>query len=220
MVMNRLGKLPVMLAVAAIMFLCACQKTRQDAAVAVIGGADESTAIEVPEAGADGARRVEKDFGTYEVPGGFVEDAVYSRQQTGKWFYVSQADEKKLAQAQNQFVNNISVNKGSCPYSAEEHEAFRRAILSQLMMQMNFFATRVANYEAGEVTGGGSFTDAGDILYTFTSNYKIDGIAETTTQHYIVGNQQFVLVHETARGDSEETDRAALHIAKSFRWAD
>ena len=208
MEMKRFGKLPViMLAVAVAMLFCACQKNRQNSAVAVIGRSD-------------GVRRVEKDFGTYEVPDGFVEDAVYSRQQTGKWFYVSQADEKKLAQSQNQFVNNISVNKGSCPYSVEEHKAFRRAILSQLMMQMNFFATRVANYEAGEVTGGGSFTDAGDILYTFTSNYKIDGIAETTTQHYIVGNQQFVLVHETARGDSEETDRAALHIAKSFRWAD
>ncbi|MDE6351191.1 MAG: hypothetical protein K2K67_09345, partial [Treponemataceae bacterium] len=73
--MKHLGKLPVMLAGAVAMLFCACQNTRQDAAVAVIGGAD-------------GARRVEKDFGTYEVPGGFVEDAMHSRQQAGKWFYV------------------------------------------------------------------------------------------------------------------------------------
>ncbi|MBD5447391.1 MAG: hypothetical protein HDR32_06550 [Treponema sp.] len=206
--MKHWGKSAVIMsAVVVVVLFCACQNTRQDSAVAVIGGAD-------------GVRRVEKDFGTYEVPDGFVEDAVYSRQQAGKWFYVSQADEKKLARSRKQFVNNISVNKGSCPYSVEEHKAFRSAILAQLMMQMDFFATRVANYEAGEVTGGGSFTDADDILYTFTSNYKIDGIAETTTQHYIVGNQKFVLVHETARGDSEETDRAALCIAESFRWAD
>ncbi len=213
----------IMLAVVATALFYGCQTNRQDSAVAIIGGADGPTAVWVSEPDTDGAYRVEKDFGTYEVPDGFVETAAYeaySRRQAGKWFYVSQADEKRLTPSRNQFVNNISVNMGDCPYSVEEHETFRYAILQQLMMQVQFFMTQVANYEAGELTGNGSYTDAGDILYTFTDSYKIDGIAETTTQYYIVGNQKFVLVHETARGDTEETDRAALRIAESFRWAD
>lgn len=42
----------------------------------------------------------------------------------------------------------------------------------------------------------------------------------TTIQYYIVGDHKFVLVHETAFGDTQETDAAAKTILDSFLWAE
>lgn len=68
MEMKNFGKLPVMLAGAVIGLFCACQKTRQDAAVAVIGGADGPTSIWFSAFGSLGGRTLEyEDIGFFTV---------------------------------------------------------------------------------------------------------------------------------------------------------
>ena len=67
--MKHWGKSAViMLAVAVAMLFCACQNTRQDSAVAVIGGADGPTAIWVSALGLPGGRTLEyEDIGFFSV---------------------------------------------------------------------------------------------------------------------------------------------------------
>lgn len=54
----------------------------------------------------------------------------------------------------------------------------------------------------------------GYIVYTFSIKDKDN----TTTQYYIVGDYQYVLVHENTFGDSTETDSVAQKIIDTFKW--
>lgn len=132
------------------------------------------------------------------MPDGWVKADSHST--SSKFFYVEEGHENDSA------PDNISIEVGKNRYSAEEHEMFRDAIVRQLTMQMQGMdATLTAN---------GSFTDHGYVVYAFT----ITEPDMVTTQFYIVGDQQYCLVHLTNFTGSDEANEAAQFIVDSFVW--
>ncbi len=160
-----------------------------------------ATAIETAKEGDSG--RCDKAFGSYLVPQGWVEAETFSTED--KFFYVREGEEEAEA------PDNISINVGKNRYAAQDHLAFRKAIMAQLLRQ-------TGGAEGVSVTGAGSQTDNGDILYQFTIAEEESGIV--TTQYYIVGEYQFCLIHETNFTQSEEVDEVAKEIVNSFVWGD
>ena len=142
-----------------------------------------------------------KDFGSYRVIDDWVEAKNYSTK--SKFFYVKSGDENE------KMPNNISVNEGKNSYLASEHGNFRKAILTQLSMQ-------IGKQEGINLNANGSTTENGYILYTFViSDEENDTI---TTQYYIIGDYKYVIVHETVHGTSSEVDEVAKEIVNSFKW--
>lgn len=138
--------------------------------------------------------------GSYTVPEGWVRAERYSTEE--KIFYVEEGHEE------DELPDNISIEVGTNRYSADEHERFRDAIVRQLLMQLQ-------GIEAG-LTGDGTYTDQGYILYIFT----ITEPDVTTKQYYIVGDQRYCLVHLTSFTGSENGSEAARSMADSFVWID
>lgn len=140
-------------------------------------------------------------FGTYTVPTGWIELPEFSSNE--KWFYTKEGIDFSSP------TSNISVECGTNGYKPEEHETFRDAILQQLMLQ-------TAN-DGSELEGTGTYTEKGYNLYIFTISK--DG-GSTTTQYYIVGDMQYVMVHVTDFHDARITDLndAAKIIVDSFTW--
>lgn len=143
---------------------------------------------------------VSEDFGSYRVPAGWV---AMEPSTPGKVFYVEEGSQEE------EFPDNISVNLGTNPYPAQEHETFRQAIQAQLVRQ-------IAPYPETQLTGEGSTTQQGDILYRFT----ITEPETTTQQYYIVGEKRFCLIHLTLFSGSQEAEDAARQMADSFQWAE
>lgn len=140
-----------------------------------------------------------KEFGSYELPKNWVESKEHSTK--NKFFYVLKDHE------QDELPNNISINSGTNKYPKKEHEKFRIAILNQLSLQTK-------NKNGININANGFTTDTGEIVYTFI----IKESDVTTTQYYMVGNYEYILIQETIFEDSEETDVAAKHIVNSFKW--
>lgn len=136
--------------------------------------------------------------GSYTVPEGWVKSENYSTDE--KFFYVKEGCEEDA------LPDNISINVGVNRYSSEEHAQFREAILQQLLMQLKGIDA--------ELTGNGSNTEQGYVLYTFS----IDEGDVVTTQYYIVKDYGYCLVHLTNYSGSESTDEAAKTIVDSFIW--
>ena len=134
----------------------------------------------------------------YTVPDGWVQAEEYSSDE--KIFYVQEGHEDDA------LPDNISINVGTNKYTANEHENFREAIVSQLLAQIGD--------SNAELYGDGTFTDNGDVLYIFTM------VEEdcTTIQYYIVGENKFCLIHLTNFSGSENANEAALKLAKSDVW--
>lgn len=138
--------------------------------------------------------------GSYTVPEGWVLAEDYSTSE--KLFYVEEGHEN------DELPDNISINVGTNRYSADEHTAFRDAIVQQLLRQLE-------GIEA-ELTGDGSHTEQGDVVYTFT----ITESDVVTRQYYIVGDYRYCLIHLTCFTGSESVYDAAQAMAGSFVWAD
>ena len=143
-------------------------------------------------------KEINKSFGSFKIPNTFTESKKFSTQ--SKYYYLKNSDED-LA-----FPNNISINQGKNRYSIEENIQFREAILRQLLMQ--------TKDSGAEVTGAGTYTDKKYLLYIFTIT---DG-EYITTQYYIVGDYKFILIQETVKGESKETDETAKMMVNSFTW--
>lgn len=143
-----------------------------------------------------------KSFGKYKVPSDWVESKSHST--NNKFFYVLNGHENDTR------PNNISINMGTNKYSENEHDKFRKSILQQLSMQ-------VGSRDDVIINASGSTTDNGYILYTFII-YESDNDI-TTTQYYIVGDYQYILVHETVFDEySEDVDNVAKKIVNTFTW--
>lgn len=136
--------------------------------------------------------------GSYTVPDGWVEMEQYSTKD--KIFYAEEGREK------DRQPDNISVEVKTNRYGAEDHMKFRDAIVRQLTMQ----ASRVG----AELTGDGTHTAQGDILYIFTISEE----DVVTRQFYIVGDRRYCLIHLTNFTGSESADEAARAMADSFVW--
>lgn len=145
--------------------------------------------------------RITKDFGSYEVPEDWEENAAHSS--SDKFFYV------EAGHGDDAQPDNISINIGDSNYAEDDYMTFKDAILSQLMMQMQG--------SDAQVNGEGTYTDSGDILLIYT-------ITETdciTKQYYIVGDYEYCLVHLTVySGDETEGVKAAETMVNSFQWAE
>lgn len=163
-------------------------------------------APEDQETGESGSGTVTNAYGSYTVPDGWSRADQYSTPE--KVFYIADGT---TVQAQ---TNNISVETGTNRYAQEDHMQFRDAIVRQLSMQLQG--------EDITVEGNGSFTDQGYVLYTFALKFPEDSNMKgaAATQHYIVGDQRYVMVYETAWGDTAETDAVARTIVNSFTWTD
>lgn len=132
------------------------------------------------------------------MPDGWVEMEQYSTKD--KIFYAEEGREK------DRQPDNISVEVKTNRYGAEDHMKFRDAIVRQLTMQ----ASRVG----AELTGDGTHTAQGDILYIFTISEE----DVVTRQFYIVGDRRYCLIHLTNFTGSESADEAARAMADSFVW--
>lgn len=147
--------------------------------------------------------QVEEDSfpGTYTVPDGWSKVDEYSA--NGMTFYVEEGHED------DDFPDNISINVGDCPYSLEEHTSFRDAIMRQLTMQLSG--------SDAQLTGSGSNTAQGYVLYTFTIE---DADGTITQQYYILKDYGFFLVQVTSFSGSENENvfEAVQSIVDSFVW--
>ena len=138
------------------------------------------------------------DYGSYTIPISWSKRNDHST--SSKYFFTNKNDKKNPP-------NNISVEKGTNYYSKDDHLKFRNAILLQM-------GNQAKNYGM-TLTSSGSNTKNGYVVYTFT----MKGNNQTTVQHYIVGDYNYVLVHETIwNNDEEDTHNAAKTIVDSFKW--
>ena len=163
---------------------------------------EKETASGYYEVREDGSALYHKAFGSYTVPAGWEENREHSTRD--KFFYIAVGSDTG-----REPPDNISVNSGTNRYSLEEHEQFRDAIMKQL-------AGQISKQDNTTLNGTGTYTEAGDVLYIF--QIVEEDLNITTTQYYIVGDYQYVLVHETTYGDSPETDGVAQAIVNSFSW--
>jgi len=138
--------------------------------------------------------------GSYTVPEGWVKAEAYSTDE--KIFYVEEGHED------DELPDNISIQVGTNLYSAEEHAAFRTAIVNQLLMQLK-------GVDA-ELNGDGTYTGQDYIVYIFTIT-EADAV---TKQYYIVDDYRYCLIHLTNFTGSEGAFEAAQAMADSFVWED
>lgn len=103
--------------------------------------------------------------------------------------------------------NNIFVRYDTCPYSKDQADLFKRAILEQIGME---------KHKPDKITSSGSETAKGNILLTFNMSYPEGSI----THYYIVGEKEFVLVSEAVYDEDskDEADEVAKGIIDSFEF--
>lgn len=136
--------------------------------------------------------------GKYTVPDGWLKVDKYSTSEMT--FYIEEGHED------DEYPDNISINRGTNRYSAEEHMVFRDTIVQQLLMQLEG--------ADAQLNGDGTYTEQCYVLYIFT----IDEEDVTTKQYYIVGDYRFCLVQVTNFSRSESVYEAAQTIVDSFVW--
>lgn len=162
------------------------------------------------------AKEIKREFGTFSIPDSFVKSKKYSTDEKG--FYLSKEDDKAFSSGKLKFANNVSVSKEKCKYQKENHISFRQSIVKQLSHQC-----QIAGFD---LTGDGYYSKQGYIVYKFVMTpseelLKTRPQEPVTTQYYIVTEDYFyILVHETASGDTSLADEAAELIASSFSTKD
>ena len=163
---------------------------------------EDSDAGTAPRQTAEGNIVFTKHFGTYEVPAGWIEWDKYS--EYGKYFYI-----RSDVDTSGKPKSNVSVEIGKNRYSLGEADLFKDAIRNVLLMQMQG--------AGGSLSGYGSDTEQGYILFV----WEIETGDVTDRQYYIVGDYQFVMVHETDFHDEiTEIEEVSRFIADSFVWAE
>lgn len=194
------------------LFICLCLMAggcgRHHAAVTQHASADDHTSQNTH--GQNNAHRQDEDEeeeqdvalpGTYTVPDGWVKADEHSTDQ--KFFYVKKGHEHDTQ------PDNISINVGKNRYSADEHEDFKEAIVSQLAMQIGNSGAALDAYAAK--------TKQGDVLYVFTIT-EDRGIV--TKQYYVIGDRRYCLIQLTNYSGSDAVTDAADEMAESFTWED
>jgi len=155
---------------------------------------EETEASAVPE----GRAEIPGGYGTFEIPEGWVLSEEHST--SSEEFYVREGDE-------NDPPDNVSVRGGENNYAADDYESFKDAIIQQLLMQSGGQA---------DIGGWNMYTDNGDLVIIFEMDFE----SGPTKQYYIVGDYEYVLVHETVweEGTEEACDEAALAMIDTFEW--
>lgn len=133
---------------------------------------------------------------SYTVPEGWVLSSTYSTDSV--LFYIEEGCEDDTS------PDNIAVSIVKTPYALEEHEQFRDDAVRQLLVQLE-------GVDA-QLTGDGSYTAQGDVLYTFS----IEEPDVLTVQHYVVGDRRCGLIQLTQFSGSDAAAEAARVIADSL----
>lgn len=144
---------------------------------------------------------IETDYGSYVLPDGWYEFDQISTPE--KLFYLKEGISTESV------ISNISIECGENKYAKDDHLEFRTALVQQLGEQ--------ASAADMQMTAGGSYTAAGDVLYVFT----ISDDESSTVQYYIIGDNRYVLIHVTDLMDEKipDVNAIAASIADSFTWA-
>jgi hypothetical protein len=139
--------------------------------------------------------------GSYDVPEGWIVAEGHSSED--KLFFVRSGEDDE------EQPDNISVEQGTCKYTADESTSFARAIAAQLTLQMDA--------DSGDsLHGTGTYTETGEPLIVIAIEAG-DG-SYVDTQYYVLGNKEYFFVHETNFTGSTDVDDAAEQIVNSFRW--
>lgn len=151
-----------------------------------------------------GTQEYKDEAFSYEIPDGWSKAEEHSS--SGMTFYIEEGHEN------DELPDNISVGAGSSPYSLEDHISFREAIMRQIATQV-----QMSGSDDAQLSGSGSNTAQGYILYTFTIE---DTDGTITQQYYILKDYGFCLVQVTSFSGSENEAvfEAAQSIVDSFVW--
>mgnify|MGYP003377949720 CR=1 FL=1 len=181
-----------------VLFLTGCSSKNTDLKEPDNFRAESSAAIQPDETTPEGETAIS---GTYAVPEGWSKADEYFTEEVA--FYIADRHEG------DDYPDNISISFGMNRYSAEEHTAFRDAIVQQLLMQLD-------GVDA-QLNGDGTYTEQDYVVYIFTIE-EADGVI--TKQYYIVKDYGYCLVHVTNFSGAKDVFEAAQDIVDSFVWAD
>ncbi|MDR1798089.1 MAG: hypothetical protein LBR44_11785 [Clostridiales Family XIII bacterium] len=166
-------------------------------------GTDSDFDIEIVDGSGSDASVFTKEYGSYEVPAGWVEVAEHSS--GGKYFYAKKGTERE------ETPDNVSIEYGTNRYALGDRETFKESITWQLEMQTGD-ADAVTAVEEQQTAQGYPLLV---FLIGFDSN-----AGGLTKQYYIVGDKQYILIHVTAWSGSMEVDDVGRTMVDSFVWAD
>lgn len=161
--------------------------------------------IQIIDRGSNGSggEWVKTNYGNFRIADGWKFSEEHSSE--GKLLFVKDGLDYSTP------TSNISVEHGTNKYASDNHVAFREAILEQLLVQIGD--------DGAKLGGTGTYTDGGNFLYIFSIEEE-DGTK--TVQYYIVGEYEYILIHETDFNDEKinDVDEAASEMAVSFVWKD
>lgn len=196
------------LAAASLLLLSSCaapaSSTPVSSSAAALSNQAESEAVSSQaESQAATGGTITKSFGSYNIPANWFESEELS--QPNLYFYLREGTTLDVP------TSNITVNQGENKYAADEYSDFAKAIDAQLKSQAAQDGG-VTNYQ-----GSGSYTEKGYPLITMV----IETEDIISTQYYIVGDYQFVMVFSSDFHDKNipDVEQAALEIVNSFEWA-
>ena len=130
-----------------VLFLTGCSSKNTDLKEPDNFRAESSAAIQPDRNNTGGMKRAIS--GTYAVPEGWSKADEYSTEEVA--FYIADRHEG------DDYPDNISISFGMNRYSAEEHTAFRDAIVQQLLMQLD-------GVDA-QLNGDGTYTEQDYVVY-------------------------------------------------------
>lgn len=110
--------------------------------------------------------------GSYTEPNGWVKSEKYSTEEM--IFYVEEGHEM------DEQPDNISISIGTNQYGADDHVAFREAIVQQLLAQLDGVKA--------ELTGDGTYTKQGYPVYIFTIEEEDAGIVKNNITLWAIMN--------------------------------
>ena len=146
-------------------------------------------------------KRVQTEFGSYAIKSCWSLNGELSTQ--GKYVYTS-FGEALEENKDSYFVIECSVN----PYTVEQHEVFKKSILSQLMKNDNL-------PENAQINATGFTTKNGNTAYSFEIVMSDN---EVMTMHYIVGEKKHCLIMEVNYNNLESCSEAVQHVINTFSW--
>ena len=147
----------------------------------------------------DKTLKCEKDFGTYEIINGWIEEKTHSTGDVS--FYIEKGTENDNP------PNNIAVSEAKNKFKKSQHEEFKEAIMAQVSAQMP------ENSDA-KVEMDGVTTKNKNIVYIVTIEEK----EMESKFYYIVGECRFVMIQTSRFNENKDIYKVSDHIAESFVW--
>ena len=145
-------------------------------------------------------REIQTDFGNFMLREDWSKNEVHST----KDLYMYTQRNVELENGVSYFIIGCRINR----YTEEEHAVFGRAILNQLMENINIpegAAIKATNFK----------TSKGNMVYSFEVELDKD---EVMKMHYIIGNKRHCLIQEDNFSDSVDCSNVVQGVIESFEW--